>query len=134
MALHFDRAEFESRIVAARKALAAERLDALLLFAQESLYYLTGFDTSGFVFFQCAVLTRDEVPITLLTRRPDLEQARRTSIIEDIRLWYDREGADPSKELKEILEEKKLAHGRIGIELRTFGLTADKCDLVRRRL
>ena len=57
MALHFDRAEFESRIVAARKALAAERLDALLLFAQESLYYLTGFDTSGFVFFQCAVLT-----------------------------------------------------------------------------
>ena len=49
MALHFDRAEFESRIVAARKALAAERLDAVLLFAQESLYYLTGFDTSGFV-------------------------------------------------------------------------------------
>ena len=70
MALHFDRAEFESRIVAARKALAAERLDALLLFAQESLYYVTGFDTSGFVFFQCAVLTRDEGPITLLTRRP----------------------------------------------------------------
>ncbi len=85
MALHFERAEFESRIVAARKALAADRLDALLLFAQESLYYLTGFDTSGFVFFQCAVLTRDDGPITLLTRRPDLEQARRTSIIEDIR-------------------------------------------------
>jgi len=77
MALHFDRAEFESRIVAARKALAAERLDALLLFAQESLYYLTGFDTSGFVFFQCAVLTRDEGPITLLTRRPDLERRPR---------------------------------------------------------
>ena len=126
MALHFDRAEFESRIVAARKALAAERLDALLLFAQESLYYLTGFDTSGFVFFQCAVLTRDEGPITLLTRRPDLEQARRTSIIEDIRLWYDQEGSDPSRELFEILAEKGLKGARIGIELRTFGLTADK--------
>ena len=130
MALHFDRAEFESRIVAARKALAAERLDALLLFAQESLYYLTGFDTSGFVFFQCAVLTRDEGPITLLTRRPDLEQARRTSIIEDIRLWYDQEGSDPSRELFEILAEKGLKGARIGIELRTFGLTADKYELV----
>ena len=134
MALHFDRAEFESRIVAARKALAAERLDALLLFAQESLYYLTGFDTSGFVFFQCAVLTRDERPITLLTRRPDLEQARRTSIIEDIRLWYDQDGSDPSRELFEILAEKGLKGARIGIELRTFGLTADKYELVRQRL
>ena len=70
----------------------------------------------------------------LLTRRPDLEQARRTSTIEDVRLWYDREDADPSAELKAILEEKKLAGARVGIELRTFGLTADKYDLVRRRL
>jgi len=51
---------------------------------------------SGFVLFQCALLTRDDRPIVLLTRRPDLEQARRTSILEDIRLWYDAEGADPS--------------------------------------
>ena len=134
MALHFDRAEFESRIVVARRALAANGLDALLLFAQESLYYLTGFDTSGFVFFQCAVLTRDQGPITLLTRRPDLEQARRTSIIEDIRLWYDQDGSDPSRELFEILAEKGLKGARIGIELRTFGLTADKYELVRMRL
>ena len=134
MALHFDRAEFESRIVVARRALATNGLDALLLFAQESLYYLTGFDTSGFVFFQCAVLTRDQGPITLLTRRPDLEQARRTSIIEDIRLWYDQDGSDPSRELFEILAEKGLKGARIGIELRTFGLTADKYELVRMRL
>ena len=134
MALHFDRAEFESRIVVARRALAANGLDALLLFAQKSLYYLTGFDTSGFVFFQCAVLTRDQGPITLLTRRPDLEQARRTSIIEDIRLWYDQDGSDPSRELFEILAEKGLKGARIGIELRTFGLTADKYELVRMRL
>ena len=134
MALHFERAEFESRIVAARKALAADGLDALLLFAQESLYYLTGFDTSGFVFFQCAVLTRDEGPITLLTRRPDLEQARRTSILSDIRLWYDAEGSDPSRELAEILAEKGLKGARVGIELRTFGLTADKHALVAGRL
>lgn len=54
------------------------------------------------------MLTRDERPIVLLTRRPDLEQARRTSIIDDIRLWYDAEGADPSRELQAILEELGL--------------------------
>ena len=133
MALHFERAEFASRIAAARQALAANGLDAVLLFAQESLYYLTGFDTSGFVFFQCAVLSRGEGPITLLTRRPDLEQARRTSIIEDIRLWYDQEGSDPSRELAEILAEKGLKGARVGVEMRTFGLTADKYELVRKR-
>lgn len=134
MALHFDLAEFRSRETRARDALKREGLDAILIFAQESHYYLTGFDTSGFVFFQCAVLTADDTPITLLTRRPDLEQARRTSTIEDIRLWYDAEGADPSRELKAILEEKNLKGCRVGIELRTFGLTADKYELVRRQL
>jgi Xaa-Pro dipeptidase len=134
MALHFQRAEFDARLARARAALRREKLDAIVLFAQESLYYLTGFDTSGFVFFQSALLTAGGDEIVLLTRRPDLEQARRTSIITDVRLWYDREGADPSRELKAILEEKKLARGRIGIELRTFGLTADKYELVRRRL
>ena len=134
MALHFQRSEFDARIASARAALARAGLDGILLFAQESLYYLTGFDTSGFVFFQCALLTAGSDEIVLLTRRPDLEQARRTSIITDVRLWYDAEGADPSNDLKQILQEKKLGRGRIGIELRTFGLTADKYELVRRRL
>ena len=31
-------------------------LDALLVFAQESHYYLTGYDTAGYVFFQVGVL------------------------------------------------------------------------------
>jgi len=132
--LHFDRSELEQRIAAARAALVRDKLDAIILTAQESLYYLTGFDTTGFVFFQCAVLTADEMPITLLTRRPDLEQARRTSIITDVRLWYDREGVDPSEELQSIMMEKKLKGARIGVELRSFGLTADKYELIRRRL
>jgi Xaa-Pro dipeptidase len=134
MVLHFRECEFAGRVARARAALRRENLDAILLFAPESLYYLTGFDSSGFVFFQCAVLTAGEDDIVLLTRRPDLEQARRTSTIGDVRLWYDREDANPALELKAILEERKLAGGRIGIELNTFGLTADKYDLVRRHL
>jgi Xaa-Pro dipeptidase len=133
MALHFERAEFEGRVARARAALRRDKLAAILLFAQESHFYLTGFDTGGFVFFQCAVLMADEEPVTLLTRRPDLEQARRTSTIEDIRLWYDTEGADPSRELRAILEEKGLKGARIGIEMRTFGLTANNYELVRRQ-
>jgi Xaa-Pro dipeptidase len=134
MALHFERREFEERMARARAALRKDDLAALLIFAQESHYYLTGFDSAGFVFFQCAILTADDRPITLLTRRPDLEQARRTSIIEDIRIWYDLEGADPARDLKAILEEKGLQGNRVGIELNTFGLTGFNHERVRRRL
>jgi len=109
MALHFERAEFEGRIAAARRAMNARGLAAVLLFAQESHYYLTGYDTSGYVFFQCTVLTADAQPITLLTRRPNLEQARRSSVIEDVRVWYDAEGAAPADDLRGILAEKGLA-------------------------
>jgi Xaa-Pro dipeptidase len=133
MALHFERSEYQGRIKQACAALRRDDLAALLIFAQESHYYLTGFDTSGFVFFQCALLTADG-GMTLLTRLPDREQARRTSIIEDIRIWYDREGADPTEELLRILDEKGLKGSRIGIELNTFGLTGLNHERVRRRL
>lgn len=134
MTLHFERSEFDNRIAAARASLKKENLAAILLFAPESHYYLTGYDTSGFVFFQCVVLTADDQQTTLLTRRPDLEQARRTSTIEDVRIWYDKEGDDPSTDLQAIMVEKGLKGARVGIEMRTFGLTADKYELVRRRL
>jgi Xaa-Pro dipeptidase len=134
MALHFERTEYLSRIERARAKLRERNLAVLLIFAQESHYYLTGFDTSGFVFFQCAVLTADDGPITLLTRLPDREQARRTSIIEDIRIWYDVEGADPTAELRAILAEKGLAGARVGVELNTFGLTGLNHERLRRRL
>ena len=65
MALQFTREEHLGRIAAARARLQAESLDALLVFAQESHYYLTGFDTNGYVFFQCAVLKADDSPIVL---------------------------------------------------------------------
>jgi Xaa-Pro dipeptidase len=122
--LHFSHEEYTQRIGQARQLLGERDLDALLIFAQESHYYLTGFDTSGYVFFQCAVLTAGEDGMTLLTRRPDVEQARRTSIIEDIRVWYDTDDANPAHDLKALLAEKGLKGGRVGIELATYGLTA----------
>ena len=132
--LHFDREEFAARVARARAALRAGDLAAILLFAQESLYYLTGYDTSGYVFFQCALLTAAERPIVLLTRRPDLEQARRTSTIEDVRVWYDTEDADPTADLLDILHEHGLRGARVGIELNTFGLTGLNHARVQRRL
>lgn len=134
MVLHFECGEFERRLTNARAALRERDIAALLVFAPESQYYLTGFDTSGYVFFQCLVLTADDGPVTLLTRRPDLQQARHTSIIEDVRVWYDAVGADPTETLQDILAEKGLGGARVGVEMESFGLNARDYERLRRRL
>ncbi|WP_099557372.1 M24 family metallopeptidase [Hartmannibacter diazotrophicus] len=123
MALHFDRSEFEARQEALATAMADRKIDAMLLFAQESMYWLTGYDTFGFCFFQCLVFTKDK-SLVLLTRAPDLRQARQTSIIDDIRLWIDRGEASPVGQLKDLLDGLDLLGARLGIEYDTHGLTA----------
>ena len=123
MALHFTPEEFTERRRRAQDAVAARGLDALLLFKQESMYWLTGYDTFGYCFFQCLVLRADG-DLVLLTRAPDLRQAEHTSIIEDIRIWVDREGSNPAAGLRDLLTEKGLAGKRLGVEYDTHGLTA----------
>ena len=126
--LHFSRAEFEARLSRLRARMAEAELDGLLLFAQESLYWLTGFDTFGYCFFQTLlVLPEGDAAnggLVLLTRSADLRQAQVTSILEDIRVWTDGLDADPTEALQTLLDEKGLTRGRIGVETNTHGLTA----------
>lgn len=121
--LHFTNTEFADRKARCLAAMRSEGLDALLLFRQESMYWLTGYDTFGYCFFQCLVLTA-EGDLVLLTRSADLRQAQLTSIIQDVRIWVDRDGANPARDLRSILEEKGLAGRRLGVEWETHGLTA----------
>ncbi|HSS66494.1 MAG TPA: aminopeptidase P family N-terminal domain-containing protein, partial [Gammaproteobacteria bacterium] len=123
MAIHFTREEFDTRRDAAVAAMTSRGLDALLMFRQESMYYLTGFDTFGFCFFQCLVLTA-EGRLTLLTRAPDLRQAQHTSILEDIRVWTDAAGHNPAGDLRGILDEHGLEGRKLGVEYDAYGLTA----------
>ncbi|MCT7374806.1 M24 family metallopeptidase [Chelativorans salis] len=123
MALHFDRAEFDARRDRLVIEMSERKLDALLLFAQESMYWLTGFDTFGFCFFQCLVVKADG-EMVLLTRSADLRQARHTSIIDNIVVWNDRHGANPATELRDLLNDLDLLGCRIGVEYDTHGLTA----------
>lgn len=123
MALHFSDDEFQRRSALLTAAMKERNLDAMLLFAQESMYWLTGFDTFGFVFFQCLVVTKDGAT-SLITRSADLRQAKHTSNIADVLVWTDRAGADPTLPLKEHLSTLGLVGARIGVEYDTHGLTA----------
>ncbi len=123
MALHFQTDEFAARQQATQHALRARGLDGLLVFRQESLFYLTGYDTFGYCFFQCLVFAADGRQV-LLTRAPDLRQARHTSTIADIRVWVDRAGQNPAEQLRDLLAELGMSGSRLGVEWDAYGLTA----------
>jgi Xaa-Pro dipeptidase len=123
MPLHFSEAELAGRRDRACQRLAEAGLDGLLIFRQESMYYLTGYDTFGYVFFQCLYLGADG-QLTLLTRSADLRQAEQTSVVKDIRIWVDGPEANPAVELRGILAAFGCAGKRLGVEYEAYGLTA----------
>ena len=122
MGLHFSVEEFKNRKDKVIKLLKEEKLDAILMFRQESMYWLTGYDTFGYVFFQTLVLDQ-KGNIVLLTRAPDLRQAQNTSNINDIRIWVDKNESNPTEDLKIILDELNLKGKNIGVEYEAYGLT-----------
>lgn len=123
MAIHFSALELVTRRESAIDAMTKRGLAGLLIFRQETMYYLTGYDTFGYCFFQCLYLAADG-RMVLLTRAPDLRQARHTSVVEDIRIWVDEAGKNPADELRDILGEHGCKGTTLGIEFDAYGLTA----------
>jgi Xaa-Pro dipeptidase len=134
MPLHFTDQEYAARKDKARSALQAAGLEALLMFAPESHYWISGYDTFGFAMFQCMVLTA-RGDLHLLTRTPDLRQAQLTSTLGDgeIHIWQDIEGADPAADLARLLADLGVS-GPIGYESDTAGLTDRNGRMLHRAL
>lgn len=133
MALHFPESEFSARRARLMARMVEEKLDALLLFAQESMYWLTGFDSFGYCFFQTLIVQADG-SLTLLTRTPDLRQAKHTSTIDNIVVWVDRPNADPAVDLRNLLSDLDLLGMRVGVEYDTHGMTGRVARLVDNQL
>ena len=130
MPVHFTEQELASRREKVVAELQAAGLRALLIFRQESMYYLTGYDTTGYSQFQCLYLGADG-KLILLTRSADLRQAWLTSVIDDIRIWVDSADSNPGQDLWQILEEQGCRGRRLGVELEAWCLTGKRWEYVR---
>ncbi len=129
MTIHFTEQEFGQRQYAVRRSLVAEGLDGLLIFRQESMYYLTGYDTSGYSMFQGMYMDADG-KLFLLTRSADRIQSRLTSVIGDIRIWEDGDGVNPGIILREVMREYGAGGRKIGIEYHAYGLTGQRSRMI----
>lgn len=127
-ALYFSKEEFQERRNHVLELMKREKLDGFLMLKQETLYYLTGYDTFGYVFFQ-AMYFHSDGSMRLITRVPDLRQALYTSILEekDIMIRSDDAGSNPVSLVPQVLKEFGInsASKRIGYE-------PDSCSLNHR--
>lgn len=118
-ALHFTVEELQERRNRALAIMKRENLDGFLMTKQESLYYFTGFDTFGYVFFQ-AMYFHNDGRMRLITRMPDLRQALYTSVLEqkDVMIRSDEASANPVSLVPEVLKEFGInsSDKRIGYE------------------
>ncbi len=133
MPIHFTPDEMLSRRDRTAGSIRAAGLDALLMFKQESMYWLTGYDTFGFSSFQCMVMTGDG-RVALLNRAPDRGTAAYTSNVTDVRCYVDVDGMNPALDLRDMLDDLGLAGSSVGIELDSYGLRAAHWRLLEAEL
>jgi Xaa-Pro dipeptidase len=95
VALHFKRDEFTTRLARLAAAMQERKVDAVLLFAQDVMYWLTVTIHLAFCFFQSLVVKADG-SMVLQTRSTDLRQASHSSIIDNMVIWADRDNANPA--------------------------------------
>jgi Xaa-Pro dipeptidase len=129
MALHFPAAEFAERVARTTSRLRKLGIGGMLLFKQESMYWLTGYDTAGYSQFQCLWLSAYG-DMMLLTRSSDVRQARLTSTIADVRLWVDAAGANPAQTLRNALADRVTPGMRVGVEYASSTLNAQRGKLL----
>ena len=134
--LAFEFSEYEARIERALTAMRAARLDALLLFHQESLYYLFGYDQIGYWVYQTAVVPADGTGPTAICRRADELMIRESPFIKDIRPWLDDSHMNTGEFTVQVLKERRLlsAGRRIGIEKKSHALLPFYYDLLREQM
>ena len=131
--LHFSVEELAGRRRRTCESMAEKGLDGLLIFRQETMYYLTGYDTMGYTQFQCLYMGADG-DMTLVTRSADLRQSAFTSVIEDVRIWMDSGDANPGLDVKKVLEEKGCGGKRLGVELEAWTLTGRRWEMMKSAL
>jgi Xaa-Pro dipeptidase len=119
----FPIATYRARIAAVVKRLGDRGLDALVVNAPDSINYLTGFDSLGFLWYQALLVSPKLTRPVFLTRTSELPCVNELSTIEDA-IYYDIAKEDPIRLVANAVADAGLAKAKIGLELDTFTFSA----------
>jgi len=125
---YFSLEEYRERLDALRRRMEGAGVDVLLVTSPENLYYLSGYQTPGYYWYQTLIvpLTREPVFVVRVNEASNVEPL---SWVEDCRPYEDFE--DWIDHTRDVLADLGLAEARIGLDYDSFFLrTRDEKRLV----
>ena len=117
----FSTAEFRGRVQKVQSEMEQRGIDLLLIHAPENIYYLTGYQTSGYFAYQVALLGKSGDP-ELLCRFLERGNVNEYSWLESATTW--KEGDDLIAETVRFVKASGHPARTIGLEKRSWFLTA----------
>lgn len=129
--LVFSMAEFEARLAAIRRAMAARGVDAFLVTTPENMFYLTGYQTPGYYWFQALVIPLDDQPF-MVTRQLEDSNVQTRTWLELSRPYKDAE--NPPEALAHAMIDFGLGQVTIGYERQCYFLRSFEIETLQHAL
>ena len=117
----FTLEEYQGRLDALRRRMEERGIDVLLVNSPENLYYLSGYQTPGYYWYQTLIITMDREPV-FITRLNEESNIAPQSWVEDSRPYEDHE--DWIAHTRDVLMDLGKADARIGVQYDSFFLTS----------
>lgn len=129
--LVFPKGEFERRVKNLRRSMAEREMDVVILAMPHDLFYLTGYQTPGYYWFQVLVVPLEKEPF-MVTRLLEASNIPARTWIEISRPYSDFQ--DPTEVLADAIGEFGLDKLRIGYDRDAYFFRAFEQDGVKANL
>ena len=127
----FPAEEYTNRINQVRELMTLVGLDVLVIHCPENIYYLSGYQTPGYYWYQALILPLDSAPVFIAPPH-EASLVPEFCWVEDVRLYPDT--SDWAKVTADILKEKGFEKKYIGLETQSWFLTVDFHDHLKNYL
>ncbi len=118
--LYFPLEEYQERLQQLRTRMEAKGVDVMLIHTPENLYYMSGYQTPGYYWYQTLAVPLDKEPV-FITRLIEDSNVQALSWVEDSRPYEDSD--DWVAKTKDALVDLGMADKRIGVEKESWFLT-----------
>lgn len=125
----FSGAEYNRRLTAVRRAMAARQLDLLFLEDPSNLAWLTGYDGWSFYVHQGVLISHNQAPVWW-GRSQDAQGAFRTVWMDDAHVtsypdnYVQSTDRHPMQHLAALIKDRGFEQARLGLELENYYFSA----------
>jgi Xaa-Pro dipeptidase len=127
----FPMKEFETRLQKVRDQIAARGLDAALITTPENIFYLSGYQTLGYWYFQAMIVPLNQEPFMVLRGLEQPNVDARTYLSHSY-VYSDNE--EPIDVLRDSFKEEGLVGKKIGVELHSYFLRNTEFAEVKQKI